>query len=180
MLHNIAQIILGFCYGLYLVFLAPASQRQQAREWLLQQTSTSMPPKQPMQPQLAETVEEAKLQLHIEPDLVEDFWLAEPRLTATANQKSHVAIAPTPLLLLPPARLIADQSATAALANSKATKTKQAKALANTPGKFPAAFGQLTATQLRKLCSDRNIKWRNVRGSKHLSKAEMIIALAAA
>jgi hypothetical protein len=179
MLHNIAQIILGFCYGLYLVFLAPASQRQQAREWLWQQTSTSTLPKQPMQPQLAETVEEPKLQLHIKPDL-EDFWLAEPRSIATDNQESHVAIAPTPLLLLPPARLISEQSATVALANSKATKTKRAKALANTPGNVPAAFGHMSATQLRKLCSDRNIKWRNVRGSKHLSKAEMIIALAAA
>lgn len=179
MLHNIAQIILGFCYGLYLAFLAPASQRQQAREWLLQQTTTSTPPKQLMQPELAETVEEPK-PLHIEPELVADFWLVEPRSIATANQESHVAIAPAPLLLLPPARLISEQSATVALASSKATKTKQAKALANAPGNVPAAFGHMSATQLRKLCSDQNIKWRNVRGSKHLSKAEMTIALAAA
>lgn len=36
----------------------------------------------------------------------------------------------------------------------------------------------MTVAQLRKLCSDRDIQWRNVQGvSKHLTKAQMINAL---
>ena len=39
-------------------------------------------------------------------------------------------------------------------------------------------YATLTAGQLRKECSAQNIKWRNVYGSKHLSKTEMFEALA--
>ncbi len=39
-------------------------------------------------------------------------------------------------------------------------------------------FAAMTAVQLRKECQARGIRWRNVRGSKHLSKAEMLAALA--
>lgn len=40
-------------------------------------------------------------------------------------------------------------------------------------------LASMPATALRKLCSQRGIKWRNKSGGKHLSKAEMIIALTA-
>lgn len=41
-------------------------------------------------------------------------------------------------------------------------------------------YATLTSVQLRKECSTIGIKWRNVHGkSKHLSKAEMLTALAA-
>lgn len=41
-------------------------------------------------------------------------------------------------------------------------------------------YATLTAVQLRKECSAQNVKWRNAHGtSKHLSKAEMLTALAA-
>ena len=39
-------------------------------------------------------------------------------------------------------------------------------------------YATLTAGQLRKKCTAIGIKWRNVYGSKHLSKAEMFKALA--
>ena len=39
-------------------------------------------------------------------------------------------------------------------------------------------FSTLPTTKLRQLCSDRGIRWRCVRGSKHLTKAEMVLALA--
>ena len=39
-------------------------------------------------------------------------------------------------------------------------------------------YATLTAVQLRKKCTAIGIKWRNVYGSKHLSKAEMFKALA--
>jgi hypothetical protein len=35
----------------------------------------------------------------------------------------------------------------------------------------------LPSTQLRKLCSERGIKWRNAYGGKHLTKMDMIAAL---
>jgi hypothetical protein len=40
-------------------------------------------------------------------------------------------------------------------------------------------FEAMTAVQLRKECQTRGIRWRNAHGkSKHLSKAEMLAALA--
>jgi hypothetical protein len=42
-----------------------------------------------------------------------------------------------------------------------------------------AAYASLRTPQLRKLCSHRGITWRNAHGtSKHLSKGEMVQALA--
>ena len=40
-------------------------------------------------------------------------------------------------------------------------------------------YATLTAVQLRKECTAIGIKWRNVYGSKHFSKAELLTALAA-
>ncbi|MBC7515505.1 MAG: hypothetical protein H7237_03580 [Alkalinema sp. FL-bin-369] len=47
------------------------------------------------------------------------------------------------------------------------------------PIDVPNHYATLTAVQLRKECSAQNIKWRNVCGSKHLSKSAMLSALAA-
>ena len=47
------------------------------------------------------------------------------------------------------------------------------------PIAVPNHYATLTAVQLRKECSAQNIKWRNVHGTKHLSKAAMLSALAA-
>ena len=35
----------------------------------------------------------------------------------------------------------------------------------------------LPSTQLRRMCSEKGIKWRNQHGTKHLSKSAMIAAL---
>jgi hypothetical protein len=41
-------------------------------------------------------------------------------------------------------------------------------------------WAALTAQELRKVCRDRSIKWRDVHGKgKHLRKGEMLMALAA-
>lgn len=40
-------------------------------------------------------------------------------------------------------------------------------------------YSQLTSHQLRKVCSKAGVKWRNVKGGRHLSKSEMIIRLEA-
>lgn len=40
-------------------------------------------------------------------------------------------------------------------------------------------YAKLTSVQLRKECSTIGIKWRNAHGTKHLTKAEMLTALAA-
>jgi len=43
----------------------------------------------------------------------------------------------------------------------------------------PTEFAAMTAVQLRKECQTRGIRWRNAHGkSKHLSKTEMLAALA--
>lgn len=187
MFNTIGQIILGIIYGVYLAFFAPVAQRQKAHDWLRQQTTAPTFQKEPMQPKLE--ISGAKPKPQPQPQttklLTEDLWLAglAPVVTvSSAIQEPRAAIAKaslTPqLFLLPPAQSILEQLAVAVPTSKiKITKPKQAIAKDRSPNTIPAALAQTTVVQLRKLCSERNIKWRNARGSKHLNKAEMIHAL---
>ncbi len=50
--------------------------------------------------------------------------------------------------------------------------------IADRTSAIPTDYSKLTSAELRKVCSDRQIKWRNTRGSgKHMTKAEMVAAL---
>ena len=43
----------------------------------------------------------------------------------------------------------------------------------------PADLASLTSAELRRRCQSAGVKWRNAHGTRHLSKAEMVQALAA-
>jgi hypothetical protein len=43
----------------------------------------------------------------------------------------------------------------------------------------PADLATLTSAELRRRCQSAGVKWRNAHGTRHLSKAEMVQALAA-
>lgn len=157
--NYIAQIAVGVVYGIYLAYFAPASQRQKAKQWyqqrLIAQANLKTTEVKAMPTALrSRGFQQPKI---VEPNYheVEDPWLLEPVLPVKVKQPLHTTVIP---LLLAPA---------------KTTKKKD-----KTPNTVPEAIAQMTALQLRKLCSDRDIKWRNVRGcNKHLTKTQMINAL---
>ena len=102
-------------------------------------------------PALQEKPLETPQQLELQPDLVvvEDPWLLD--VAPCIERSCHpVTNAPMPLLL-PPAQLITES----------------------------LDLTSMPAVALRKLCTQRGIKWRHVHGTKHLSKVEMIIMLTA-
>ena len=78
MLHTIAQIALGILYGIYLAFLAPTLQRQKAHESLKQRAVVPPLQKEPMLSPTFVLVAEPTTQSAVEPDSVENPWLAEP------------------------------------------------------------------------------------------------------
>lgn len=151
-LNNIGQIALGILYGIYLAYFAPASQRQKAKEWYRQKQLTA-------KAQLKTTEIRVIAQpVIVEPSPVEveDPWLLEVVAPIKVKQPCH-ATATMPLLLSP---------------------TTPCPKKDKSPDTIPEAIAQMTVVQLRKLCSDRDIKWRNARGgNKHLTKAQMIKAL---
>ncbi len=97
-----------------------------------------------------EAVAEERVSIVVIPlEVVADPWSVEVELT-TKPCCCHTAAIATPLqLLLPPALEVVEQPDLATLPSS----------------------------QLRKLCSERGIKWRGVHGGKHLSKPDMVAAL---
>jgi hypothetical protein len=62
---------------------------------------------------------------------------------------------------------------------TKPTTNKRAVAKTQTPAVVPAFLNKMTVEQLRSLCLERNIKWRNAHGSRHLTKIEMLERLRA-
>ena len=86
--------------------------------------------------------------LDITPESI-DLWMAplEP-LEEELPCCCHTAIATTPLLLA-----------------------------AGIGGTEQPDFATLQSTQLRRMCSEKGIRWRNQHGTKHLSKSEMLLAL---
>lgn len=184
MLNTIAQIGLGICYGIYLAFLAPTSQRQKAHELLKQRAVVPARQKQPMLSLTFVLVAEPTTQSALEPDSVENPWLAEPTPITTEIQESPAAIAIVPktpqLLLLPSAQLNLKQTSNASSRRkTKATQGQQFVAQAQAKKAVPAGIRKMTVEQLRSLCNDRNIKWQNAHGSKHLTKTEMLERLTA-
>lgn len=175
MLYNIAQIVLGITYGLYLAFLAPASQRQAAHKRFYHQKKAVTPPVKSVQLPL-EIADESTLQWQA--DVVEeDPWLAQ---TTSVVTTSYAKSAQVSQLFLPLESKNLTQPVTNLPASIRAIRTKQAKAADKKPDSTGPALTQMSAKQLRSLCSKHQIKWRNARGSKHLTKKEMIVALSAA
>lgn len=165
MLNIITQIVLGIIYGLYLAFLAPTSQRQKAHDWLKQQAITptiQSKPKQPLVKSIIQPTTGAKI--------VENPWSAQTTPAATENQENITAITiKKELRTATIAQLDPKQSAKA-----HTTKPKQSIAANRQVSEaIPAATTQMTVAQLRSLCKERKIKWRNAHGSRHLTKAEM-------
>ncbi len=62
---------------------------------------------------------------------------------------------------------------------TKPTTNKRAVAKTQTTAVVPAFLTKMTVAQLRSLCKERNIKWRNADGGKHLTKTEMLERLIA-
>ena len=101
----------------------------------------------------------------LDTDLAEDIAEAIAKLDAPSDPdiaEDIAAIAPA-VCTLPKA-----------IARPGAVLSIPAEAIAKTN-----PYATLTAVQLRKECTAIGIKWRNVYGSKHFSKAEMLTALAA-
>lgn len=180
MLNTIIQIALGILYGLYLAFLAPTSQRQKAHYWLKQHAVVPMLQQEPKQQKTPAAVVELTTQPALISDLVEDPWLTELAANTISNQENPRATTTHPTKLLPPVKLDLQQ-------NVKASSQKKAKPITNkravtktqTTAVVPACLTKMTVAQLRSLCIERNIKWRNARGGKHLTKIEMLERLSA-
>lgn len=94
--------------------------------------------------------------------------MSEPELTVPRlAAPTPIATTPAPTL-----QLVADTRP------SKA-KLKKEWAIAQVEA-APAALVEMTTVRLRKLCTERNIKWRNAHGKGlHLTKNEMIVRLTA-
>ena len=179
MFNTIVQILLGIIYGLYLAILAPTSQRQKAHEWLAQQTKIPTVYREPKQ-QKTPAVVELTTQPALVPDLVEDPKLAELSFGVTKRQENPRAVATHPILtkLLHPEALDFQQNAKTRKKTNR-TKNQQPVAVAQAGQAVPVEISKMTVAQLRSLCLERNIKWRNAHGSRHLTKTEMLERLIA-
>ncbi len=178
MLNTVAQILLGIIYGFYLALLAPTSQRQKAQEMLKQQATTHTP-QQLIQPQTTSLVAKPTVQAVSEQEIVEDPKLAFLAPAATEKQENPAAIALGTSCLqttfIKSAHLNVEQTVQdRSQRKTKPTQNKRfvAKTQANEVGR--AALAKMNVAQLRSLCKERNIKWRNARGGKHLTKIEML------
>jgi hypothetical protein len=182
MFYTIVQVLLGIIYGLYLAFLAPASQRQKAHESLKQHTVVPTMQEKAMLSQIETSVAEPTTQRTVAPDILEDPKLAELAPAITEKQENSYLIATHPKLpkLLHPSRLDFQQNVKAnSRKKTKPTTNKRAVAKTQTTAVVPACLTKMTVAQLRSLCIERNIKWRNAHGSRHLTKIEMLERLRA-
>ncbi len=182
MFYTIVQVLLGIIYGLYLAFLAPASQRQKAHESLKQHTVVPTMQEKAMLFQIETSVTEPTTQPTLAPDTLEDSKLTElaPNATETKENPAAIATHPMPTKLLHPDGLDFQQNVKAS--SQKKTKpitNKRAVTKTQTTAVVPACLTNMTVAQLRSLCLERNIKGRNARGSKHLTKTEMLERLSA-
>ena len=98
MLNTVVQILLGILYGLYLAFLAPASQRQKAHESLKQHTVVPTMQEKAMLSQIETSVTEPTTQPTLAPDTLEDSKLTELAPNAIQNQENPEASAKHPKL----------------------------------------------------------------------------------
>ena len=180
MFNTIVQILLGIIYGLYLAILAPTSQRQKAHEWLAQQTKIPTVYREPKQQKTPAAVVKLTTQPALVPDLVEDPKLAELSFGVTKRQENPRAVATHPILtkLLHPEALDFQQNAKTRKKTNR-TKNQQPVAVAQAGQAVPVEISKMTVAQLRSLCLERNIKWRNAHGSRHLTKTEMLERLIA-
>lgn len=182
MLNTIVQVLLGILYGLYLAFLAPASQRQKAHESIKQYAAVPTVQEKPMLSQIETSVAEPTTQPTVAPDRLEDPKLTQLAPNAIQNQENPEASAKHPKLtkLLHPSRLDFKQNVKASQRKkTKPTTNKRSAAKTQTPAVVPAFLTKMNVEQLRALCIERNIKWRNAHGGKHLTKGEMLLRLAA-
>ena len=179
MFNTIVQVLLGIIYGLYLAFLAPASQRQKAHELLKQYAVVPTVQEKPMLSQIETSVVEPTAQPAVAPDTLEDPKLTELAPNAIQNQENPGAIATHPILtkLLPPGIVDFQQNAKTRKKTNR-TKNKQPVAVAQAKQAVPVGISQMTVAPLRSLYKERNIKWRNADGGKHLTKKEMLLRLA--
>lgn len=110
---------------------------------------------------------------------VEDPWLIA--VVSCTNNCCQSAIAAEPPLPLAPDK---DSDQPVAVMPVKTTKPKRKKAKASATNTefttLPTHLAQMKALELRKLCTQKNIQWRNVHGKgKHLAKIEMLEKLTA-
>lgn len=182
MFYTIVQVLLGIIYGLYLAFLAPASQRQKAHELIKQHAVVPTMQEKPMLYQIQTSVTEPTTQPTVAPIILKDPKLTELAPNAIPNQENPGANAehPNPTKLLHPERLDFQQNVKASSQKkTKPTTNKRSVAKTQTTAVVPAFLTKMTVEQLRSLCIERNIKWRNADGGKHLTKIEMLERLAA-
>lgn len=184
MLNTIVQIALGILYGIYLAFLAPTTQRQKAHEWLTQQNVVPTVQEEPTQSQVEALVTEATTQPVVELDMVEDPWSIEPAPIITESQENTAAIALGTSCLQTTFITSGHFNVEQTFQDKSPKKTKPtqnkrfvAKTQANEVGR--AALAKMTVAQLRSLCKEHSITWRNAHGSKHLTKIEMLERLTA-
>lgn len=164
MFYTITQVLFGIIYGLYLALLAPTSQRQKAHDWLKQQATTPR-----IQPKARQPLVESVIQPAAGTKIVENLWSVQTTSAVTENQENPTAIA------------IKKQLRTATVigldpkqsAKTYTTKPKQSVAQVQVSEVVPTGLGKMTVAQLRSLCKERKIKWRNAYGNRHLTKAEM-------
>ena len=180
MFYTIVQVLLGIIYGLYLAFLAPASQRQKAHESIKQHAVVPTMQEKAMLSQIQTSVVEPTAQPAVAPDTLEDPKLAEFAPSAIQNQENPGAIAEHSTRLLHPERLDLQQNVKASQRKkTKPTTNKRSAAKTQPPAVVPAFLTKMNVEQLRALCIERNIKWRNAHGSRHLTKIEMLERLSA-
>ncbi len=120
-----------------------------------------------MQSQIETSVTEPTTQPTLAPDTLEDSKLTELAPNAIQNQENPGAIATHPILtkLLPPGIVDFQQNAKTRKKTNR-TKNKQSVAVAQAGQAVPVGIYQMTVAQLRSLCIERNIKWRNAHGSR--------------
>ena len=182
MFYTIVQVLLGIIYGLYLAFLAPASQRQKAHESIKQHAVVPTMQEKAMLSQIQTSVVEPTAQPAVAPDTLEDPKLTEFAANAISNQENPGAVAThlKPTKLLHPERLDFQQNVKAnSRKKTKHTTSERSVAKTQTTAVVPAFLTKMNVEQLRSLCLERNIKWRNAHGSRHLTKIEMLERLSA-
>lgn len=123
-----------------------------------------------MQPQTMKPVVKSTPGFVTNTNIAEDLWSGQSTPAATKNKKNPIAIA------------IKKQQTTATITaihpkqsvKVHTSSPKQSVAANRQVSEVvPTGLAKMTVAQMRLLCCQRNIKWRNAHGSKHLTKAEM-------
>lgn len=105
-------------------------------------------------------------------------FVGSPATTATVAP-TEAQPEPQPIEVKPEPQPIAQPAPAMAATITEPVVSVTIRTEGSTATEAPATdYQAMTSAQLRKICTAAGIRWRNVHGTRHLTKGEMIAALA--